>query len=90
MNKNKVIKFESFFDFFRYFGWGFLIMKITSIISDKLIVFIVLNVFVFYDPIEKKYPHFLFNSVMSVRQLVEGIFEILECLIPRYTEKKEK
>ena len=64
-------------------------MKITSIISDKLIIFIALNVFIFYDPIEKKYPHFLFNCVMSIRQLVEGFFEILECLIPRYTEKKE-
>ena len=81
------MRFESPFDFFKRFGWCYFLMKITSIISDKLIVFVALNIYILYAPIEKKYPHFIFNSIMSIRQVVEGIFEILECLIPRYREK---
>ena len=65
-------------------------MKITSFINDKLIVFVALNIFIFYAPIEKKYPNFLFKSIISIKQVGEGIFEILECLIPRYIEKEKE
>lgn len=64
-------------------------MKITSIISDKFILLITFNVFIFYAPIEEKFPHFIFNTRMSIKQIVEGIFGVLECLIPRYEESKK-
>lgn len=64
-------------------------MKITSIISDKFILLIAFNVFIFYAPIEEKFPHFIFNTRMSIKQIVEGIFGVLECLIPRYEESKK-
>ena len=64
-------------------------MKITSIISDKFILLIAFNVFIFYAPIEEKFPHFIFNTRMSIKQIVEGILGVLECLIPRYEESKK-
>ena len=49
-----------------------------------------LNILVFYAPINNKFPNFVFNSIMYVKQTIEGIFGIVECFIPRYVDKKEK
>ena len=65
-------------------------MKIASLFGDRFILFIVLNIFIFYAPIEKKFPHFLFYSRMYLKQIIEGPIGILECFIPRYTEEQEK
>jgi len=67
-----------------------LIMKISSWIGDKIIIFILLNIFIFYVPIEKRFPHFLFKSRMFIKQTIEGTFGVLECLIPRYKDEKPK
>ena len=65
-------------------------MKATSIIGDRLILLVTLNIFIFYAPINKKVPHFLFISRMYIKQIIEGTLGILECLIPRYEEEKVK
>jgi len=65
-------------------------MKACSIIGDRLILFVILNVFIFYAPINKKFPNFLFISRMYIKQIIEGTLGILECLIPRYEEEKPK
>ena len=65
-------------------------MKACSIIGDRLILFVILNVFIFYAPINKKFPNFLFISRMYIKQIIEGTLGILECLIPRYEEEKAK
>ncbi len=59
-------------------------------IGDRIIILIILNIFIFYVPIEKRFPHFLFKSRMYIKQLVEGTFGIIECLIPRYKVGKSK
>ncbi len=65
-------------------------MKVASWVGDRFILLIVLNIFIFYAPIEKEFPHFLFVSRMYIKQIIEGIVAILECLIPRYEEEKPK
>ena len=68
----------------------YLLMKISSWIGDRFILFVILNIFIFYAPINKKYPHFLFISRMTIKQVIEGTIGILESLIPRYEEEKVK
>lgn len=68
----------------------YILMKITSIIPDKFILLLVLNIILMYAPIDKKCPHFLFKARMSVKQIVEGILGLIECLIPRYEDLKEE
>ena len=68
----------------------YLLMKVLSWIGDRFILFIFLNIFVFYAPINKKFPNFLFVSRMSIKQVIEGAIGIVECLIPRYEEEKIK
>ena len=68
----------------------YLLMKVSSLIGDRFILFVVLNIFIFYAPINKKFPHFLFTSRMAIKQVIEGTMGILECLIPRYEEEKAK
>ena len=65
-------------------------MKVSSWIGDKFIFFVFLNIFIFYAPINKKFPHFLFISRMYIKQIIEGSIGILECLIPRFEEEKSK
>ena len=68
----------------------YLLMKVSSWIGDRFILFFVLNIFIFYSPINKKFPHFLFISRMTIKQVIEGTIGILECLIPRYEEERKK
>ena len=68
----------------------YLLYKITNLFGDRFILLIVLNVFLFYAPIDKKFPHFLFYSRMYIKQVIEGTIGILECFIPRFEEDKAK
>ena len=43
----------------------------------------------FYAPLEKKYPHFLFKIRMTCKQIIEGIIVLILCLIPKYDEKED-
>ena len=65
-------------------------MKVSSFLGDRFILFIVLNIFIFYAPINKKFPNFLFISRMTIKQIIEGTLGLLECIIPRYEEEKAK
>ena len=65
-------------------------MKIATLLGDRFILFVILNIFVFYAPIDKKCPHFIFTTRMYIKQLIEGIFGLIECFIPRYEEEKQK
>ena len=68
----------------------YLLMKVSMLLGDRFILFVILNIFVFYSPINKKFPHFLFYSRMYIKQIFEGIIGIVECFIPRYMEDKNK
>jgi len=65
-------------------------MKTADILGDRFILLIIMNIFIFYEPIEKRVPHFLFVSRMSIKQIIEGTVGIIECLIPRYEDEKQK
>ena len=84
------MNFEDPFLTIKTLSYIYLLMKVTSLLGDRFILFVVLNIFIFYAPINKKCPHFLFVSRMTIKQVIEGTIGILECLIPRYEEAKIK
>ena len=84
------MNFEDPFLTIKTLSYIYLLMKVLSWIEDRFILFVVLNIFVFYAPINKKFPNFLFVSRMSIKQVIEGAIGIVECLIPRYEEEKIK
>ena len=86
----KIISFEDPIFTIKSLFYIYLLMKLAGLLGDRFILLIVLNVFIFYAPVEKKFPHFLFYSRMYTKQVIEGCFGILECLIPRYEEGKPK
>lgn len=67
-----------------------MLMKFAILVGDRFILLVTLNVYIFYAPINKKCPHFIFKTRMSIKQIIEGTVGILECLIPRYKEEKPK
>jgi hypothetical protein len=62
----------------------YMLAKIINIFNEKFIAWVILNIIIFYGPIEKKYPYFLFKSRMFVQQIFEGIIGIICCIIPSY------
>ena len=66
----------------------YLLMKITSYLNDKIILILVSNIIIFYSMLEKKYPYFVLKSRMAIRQVIEGVFVLILCVIPRYEEEK--
>ena len=59
--------------------------------NDKLILFIILNVIIFYAPIESVSDHFLFKIKMAIKQTYEGIIGLIIIFIPKYEPtQKEK
>ena len=86
----KIMSFEDPIYTVKVLIYIYLIMKFVSLVGDRFILLVVLNIFVFYFPIDKKFPHFLFYSRMYTKQVIEGVIGIVECLIPRYQEDKKK
>ena len=72
----------------RVFIEFYLLMKITSFLSDKFIILFISNICIFYSIIDKKFPYFLFKCRMSIKHIIEGIILLLICIIPRYEEKE--
>ena len=73
----------------RNFIYTYFCLIISRFAGDKFIIFCILNIYIFYTPINNKFPNFVFNCVMSLKQTIEGVFGIIECFIPRYVEKKK-
>ena len=71
----------------------YLLSKITNCLGDRFIVFILLNVALFYSPLDKNFPNFLFNIFIVCKQCIEGIIGVIICIVPKYeevVEEKEK
>ena len=64
-------------------------MRLASILNDKFIICLVFNAIILYAPLEKHFPHFLFKSRMTFRQIIEGVIGILDAVIPKYEEIKQ-
>ena len=65
-------------------------MKIANLLADRFILFVIMNIFVFYAPIDKICPHFIFIARMYIKQIIEGIIGIIESFVPRYEGDKPK
>jgi hypothetical protein len=86
----KTISFDDKLYTFRVLIEIFILMKFTSFLNDRIILLFILNIIIFYAPLEKKCPHFLFKSRMFLRQIIEGAMGAIDCLIPRYEDMNEK
>ena len=67
----------------------FLLKKVSSWLGDKIILFVLLNIFIFYSPINNKFPHFLFYTRMYIKQIIEGTIGILICFFPTFEKNKK-
>ena len=67
----------------------YILMKIFSFFNDKFILYLALNIIILYAPFEKKCPHFLFKCRIALKQVIEGVIGLLECLIPKYEENNK-
>ena len=67
----------------------YVIMKVINIINEKFLVFIIINIIIFYASLDHYSHNFLFKAKMAVKQTFEGVLGILECLIPKYEEPKK-
>ena len=71
----------------------YLLSKITNCLGDRFIIFILLNLVLFYSPLDKNFPNFLFNIFIICKQCIEGIIGVVICIVPKYEEvvdEKEK
>jgi hypothetical protein len=64
-------------------------MRLTSILNDKFIICLALNVIILYAPLEKNFPHFFFKSRMAFKQIIDGVIGILDSVVPKYEEIKK-
>jgi hypothetical protein len=85
----KVISCEDLFYSFRSIVEVYILMRLTSILNDKFIICLIFNVIILYAPLEKNFPHFLFKSRMSFKQVIDGVIGILDAVIPKYEEIKK-
>ena len=85
----KIISLEDPSSTIRTFIYIHILLLLTRLLGDKFILLLILNILVFHTPINNRFPNFIFNSIMSIKQTIEGVFGILECFIPRYIDKKE-
>ena len=84
----KTISLEDKLHTFRTLVELYLLMKITSYLNDKIILIFISNIIIFYATIEEKYPYFVLKSRMAVKQIIEGVFVFILCVMPRYEEEK--
>ena len=60
----------------------FLFWKISQRINWIIFCMILGNILIFYSPIDKRYPKFLFRIRMFIKEIIEGVLVVLSCLIP--------
>ena len=85
----KIIRLEDPSSTIRTFIYIYFLLLLSRLLGDKFILLLILNILIFYTPINNKFPNFIFLSIMSIKQMIEGVFGILESFIPRYVDKKE-
>ena len=86
----KIIEFKDPYYSIKMLIILYIISKIVNLFNEKFLAWIILNLLIFYGPIEKKYPYFLFKSRMFVQQIFEGIIGLICCFIPAYEPKKSE
>lgn len=87
---NKIVELDSYYESIKQIFILLIFAKIINLFNEKFIILIVINIIFFYGPLEKKCPYFLFKSRMFVKQIFEGIFGIIRCIIPKYEGDLDK
>ncbi len=87
---HKIIDFEDYYYSIKKIFIFVIISKIINLFNEKFIFLIILNIIIFYGPLEKKYPYFLFKSRMYIQQIFQGIVGLIKCFIPKYEQIKKK
>ena len=85
----KIISLEDPSSTIRTFVYIYSCLLLSILLGDKFILLLILNILIFYTPINNKFPNFIFNTIMTLKQAIEGVLGILESFIPRYIDKKE-
>ena len=60
----------------------FLFWIISKRINWIIFCMILGNILIFYSPIDKRCPKFLFRIRMFIKEIIEGVLVVLSCLIP--------
>ena len=85
---HKIISLEdiefSFTELFKLY----MLRKVINIFNEKFLLLIIMNVIMFYVPLEHYSDHFLYKAKMAVKQTIEGTIGLIICLIPKYEELK--
>ena len=87
---DKIASFEDKILTIKTIIYLFLLIKFTAWVGDKIIFGVFLNIFIFYSPINNKFPNFLFYTRMYIKQIIEGTIGILICLFPTFNKKKNE
>ena len=66
------------------------ILKFLSLFPLFFIFWVLMNIALLYAPINKFCPNFIFRGFIAVKQILEGVFGVIECLIPKYVEEEQK
>ena len=74
----KIIRLEDPSSTIRTFIYIHLLLLLTRLLGDKFILLLILNILVFHTPINNRFPNFIFNSIMSIKQTIEVVFRNLE------------
>jgi len=65
------------------------LVSIINYVNEKLILLIIMNIIIFYFPIESRTDHFLFKIYMAIKQTYEGIIGLVIVIIPKFEKNKE-
>ena len=87
-NIRRILFFEDLIYSLTAFVEIFLFWKIIRRINLIILCLIVGNILIFYSPIEKQCPKFLFKIRMFIKEIIEGIICILFTLIQISKKKK--
>ena len=66
------------------------ILKFLSLFPLFFIFWVLMNLALLYAPINKFCPNFIFRGFIAVKQILEGVIGVIECLIPKYVEEEQK
>lgn len=67
----------------------FILSKVLKNIPDRFLIWVLMNIFLLYKPLNKKYPDVVNIKYIATcwRQSCEGVFDLISAFVPRYEEK---
>ena len=88
-NIYRIIFFKEFIYSLTAFVEIFLFYNFFKRINYILFCLFIGNIFIFYSPLDKQWPKFVFRCRMFIKEIIEGIICIIITLIPICERKKQ-